>query len=82
MIFWFGKVGEAEVFVAFDAAAAAGGMVNLSFKVGCFLKVTRPSQSQGGIGLDISISELNFSTNADSSELMTPPRRYLGANSV
>lgn len=66
--------------VALDALKGpvdAGGSVKLSFKVGCFLTAIWPSHSQGGIGFEISISEQNFSTNTDSSELITPPRRYL-----
>lgn len=56
---------------------AVGEMDILSFSVGCFLNVIWPSHSHGGIGFAISISEANFSTKTDSSELMTPPRRNL-----
>lgn len=60
-----------------DDVVADGGIEILSFNVGCFLNVICPSHSQEGIGFAISISEANFSTKTDSSELMTPPRKYL-----
>lgn len=60
-----------------DDVVADGGIEILSFNVGCFLNVICPSHSQEGIGFAISISEANFSTNTDSSELMTPPRKNL-----